>query len=114
MEGQSGKNYNGLTGKGPNQYTGSRNMAKVKAAKLKLAGKGMSAVSYFSECYSFAENIDNGNYGRAIVNGGVVAIGLATISASAPVALTVGIIVGIADAIWGDDLGDYLQENILE
>ena len=112
--GQNGKIYNGLTGKGPNQYTGSRNMAKVKAAKLKLAGKGMSAVSYFSEGCSAYNNYKDGNYGRFIVNGGVVVIGLATISASAPVALTVGIIVGIADAIWGDDLGDYLQEKYFE
>lgn len=112
--GQNGKIYNGLTGKGPNQYTGSRNMAKVKAARMNFVGKTLFGASEFYGVNQAIKNIRKDNYGRAIVNGGVVVIGIATIPASAPVALTVGIIVGIADAIWGDDLGDYLQEKYFE
>ena len=45
--GKNGKIYEGLSGKGPNQYTGSRNLAKTKSIKIGKAAKGLTAISMY-------------------------------------------------------------------
>ena len=43
--GKNGKLYIGLTGRGPNQYTGSRALAKAKALKFNKAGRLLGGIS---------------------------------------------------------------------
>ena len=43
--GKNGKLYSGLTGRGPNRYTGSRSLAMEKAMKFNRAGKLLGGVS---------------------------------------------------------------------
>lgn len=45
--GKNGKLYSGLTGKGPNRYTGPRSLAKAKADKFNRFGKVVGGISIF-------------------------------------------------------------------
>jgi hypothetical protein len=46
--GQNGKIYQGLKGKGPNGYTGSRTLAKAKAARIGNLSKGLTLAGMYA------------------------------------------------------------------
>ena len=69
--GKNGKLYSGLTGKGPNQHTGSRSLAMEKAMKFDKAGKvlGIVGTGYSAyEAYN-AEGLKRFEYGLNAVMG---------------------------------------------
>ena len=57
--GKNGKLYSGLTGRGPNQYTGSRSLAMEKAMKFNRAGKLFGGINMFKSGFEFGSSFYN-------------------------------------------------------
>ena len=57
--GTNGKIYFGLSGSGPNQYTGSRKAAKIKADKIRKFSKALTMLSLYSRGVNYLEQINN-------------------------------------------------------
>ena len=60
--GINGKMYNGLNGRGPNQYTGSRGNAKAKAGRIGMGGTALGIFSVGMTKYDYQQSLDI-NYG---------------------------------------------------
>lgn len=58
-KGKNGKMYEGLKGRGPNQYTGSRGFAKSKAANFGKVGNVLSILSIGQTELEFQYNMNN-------------------------------------------------------
>ena len=57
--GKNGKLYSGLTGRGPNQHTGPRALAKAKALKYNYMGKIIGVISISSSLNDFNNSLLN-------------------------------------------------------
>ena len=60
--GINGKMYNGLNGRGPNQYTGSRGNAKAKAGRIGMGSTALGTFSVGMTMYDYQQSLDI-NYG---------------------------------------------------
>ena len=62
-KGQNGKIYNGLKGKGPNRYTGSRTKARYKSSVYDATSKFVTSIGLLSSAIEYKNNVNNPNIG---------------------------------------------------
>ncbi len=113
--GKNGKYYTNMTGKGPNQWTGSRAAALKSANTYRLAGRGVIVVSAGIGIYSTIEGyqMDGGEFGynaqkaAATSTGGIVG-GIAGAKIGAGIGAGIGVWFGGVGAVPGAVIGGFI------
>lgn len=113
--GKNGKYYTNMTGRGPNQYTGSRTAALKAANRYKLAGRATVFISAGIGVYSTIEGIqqDGGEFGynaqmAAVGSAGGMVGGIAGAKAGAAIGAGIGVLFGGVGAVPGAVIGGFI------
>lgn len=113
--GQNGKYYTNMTGRGPNQYTGSRTAALNSAKTYRVAGKATIAGSVLLGGYQTYEGYaaDGGEFGynaqsAAFSSAGSIAGGIAGAKGGALIGAGIGAWFGGVGAIPGAVVGGFI------
>ena len=109
--GKNGKTYKGLKGKGPNQYTGSRDAARDRAKVLSAKADSFSKIGRGMMFLGVAYDIYEGKYYKAgarfITNYAIEAT-----SGIPYVGPYVFLGLAVSEAFWGNDFYDWVQESL--